>query len=319
MAHEIENMFSVKVTPWHGLGTVVVDAPSIADVLRLAGLDWTVSLQPMLSMNPATGELVESDLKAITRDSDGQVYGHVTGKKYVPFQNADKLEFFRPFHESGLCQFETAGSLHNGQKTWILARITSGEDEIVKGDSVRRYLLFSNSHDGKTGIRVGFCPIRVVCANTLAIAHNDAGSKLVRLFHSKKTKNALEAVQQTVNLANGEFEATAEQYRALSRMPVSKASIAEYVTQVFYNGAQAESDREKIARESLNTEITKLFEVGYGNTLPGVAGTRWALYNAATQQLSYNSCRTQENRLESLWFGNNSNLNKRALEVALKL
>ena len=42
MAANVESMFSTREKPWHGLGTVVEEAPLSADALRLAGLDWNV-------------------------------------------------------------------------------------------------------------------------------------------------------------------------------------------------------------------------------------------------------------------------------------
>lgn len=39
MAANVESMFSVREKPWHGLGTIVMEAPASADALRLAGLD----------------------------------------------------------------------------------------------------------------------------------------------------------------------------------------------------------------------------------------------------------------------------------------
>lgn len=42
MSADVETMFSVREIPWHGLGTVVADAPSSEDALKLAGLDWEV-------------------------------------------------------------------------------------------------------------------------------------------------------------------------------------------------------------------------------------------------------------------------------------
>ena len=42
MAHEVETMFSTRVTPWHGLGNVVSEAPDSRTALQVAGLDWNV-------------------------------------------------------------------------------------------------------------------------------------------------------------------------------------------------------------------------------------------------------------------------------------
>jgi phage/plasmid-like protein (TIGR03299 family) len=256
--------------------------------------------------------------KAIVRDSDNTILG-VAGQRYKPLQNADALNFFAPFHESGLCQFETAGSLRAGQKIWIMAALNAPELEIVRGDVVRKYLLLSNGHDGVTGIRVGFTPVRVVCANTLAMAHSDTQSKLVRVFHSSQTLANLELLRDTINAANASFEATAEQYRALTRKQVNKADLEKYVDVVFYNGKAAETDREKIARENLNNEIQRLFETGYGNDMQGVRGTVWALYNGVTQYLSYEAGRSTDVRIDSLWFGDNKAVNQKAFDAALDL
>lgn len=315
MAHEVENMFSVNETPWHKLGRVIKDAPSIEQVLELASLNWTVSLRP-LYMTAPDGSNVKVSENAIVRDTDNSVLGF-TGKRYRPLQNQDALDFFRPFQESGLCSFETAGSLRQGQKIWIMAALSGAEMEIVKGDVVRKYLLLSNGHDGKMGIRVGFTPVRVVCANTLAMAHGSNESKLIRVFHSSKTLANLELLRETINAANASFEATAEQYRHLASRGVNAGDVARYVDLIFYNGKQAESDREKVARETLNENITRLFEAGHGNTASGVSGTYWALYNGVTQYLSYEQGRTDDSRLDSLWYGANKDLNKTALESAL--
>ena len=48
MAHEFETGFSVREVPWHGLGTIVQEAPTSADALHLAGLDWTVIQKPVV-------------------------------------------------------------------------------------------------------------------------------------------------------------------------------------------------------------------------------------------------------------------------------
>ena len=42
MAALVESMVYTREKPWHGLGTKVEEAPTSADALRLAGLDWNV-------------------------------------------------------------------------------------------------------------------------------------------------------------------------------------------------------------------------------------------------------------------------------------
>ena len=47
MAANVESMFYVREKPWHGLGVRVQEAPSSADALIQAGLDWKVLQEPI--------------------------------------------------------------------------------------------------------------------------------------------------------------------------------------------------------------------------------------------------------------------------------
>ena len=62
-----------------------------------------------------------------------------------------------------------------------------------------------------------------------------------------------------------------------------------------------------------------LAEAGRGNTLPSVRGTLWTAYNGVSEWLTYNRGRSEDNRLNSLWFGDSALTNRHALEVALDM
>lgn len=88
MAATVESMFSVRVKPWHGLGTIVQDAPDSREAVRLAGLDWKVVQQEMLTDNgiPVFG------YKANIRDIDNRVLG-VVSDRYQVVQNEKAFAF----------------------------------------------------------------------------------------------------------------------------------------------------------------------------------------------------------------------------------
>ena len=60
-----------------------------------------------------------------------------------------------------------------------------------------------------------------------------------------------------------------------------------------------------------------LFENGIGNRTAG--RNYWGAYNAVNEYLNYFRGKTQDNTLSSLWFGKGAQLNKNALDVAMKL
>lgn len=317
MSHQVEQMFSVKETPWHGLGRIIQEAPTAEEAIKLAGLDWQVVEQPIFRAEEGEAYKLIPSHKSVVRASDNSTLG-VVSQKFTPLQNSEAFEFFNPFIESGLATFETAGSLRNGKTVWVLARLNKAPIEVGKGDAVNKFLMLSNSHDGTMAVRTGFTPIRVVCANTLAMSHDAKQSKLLRIMHSKQVKMRLDAVQQIVNAADAKFEATAEQYRKLAKSDVDQKALKSYV-EVVYGFSAVEDERRAMAKDRITQDITRLFETGRGQDLKGAKGTLWGLYNAVTEHLSYEYGKTQDSRLNNLWFGEGSRVSKRALDAAVEM
>ena len=114
MAANVETMMYVREKPWHGLGTEVSEAPTSADALRLAGLDWEVQQK---SIQVCGGSKIEN-YKANVRSTDGAVLG-VVSDSYKIVQNADAFSFTDELI-GGDVRYETAGSLRGGKKIWLL-------------------------------------------------------------------------------------------------------------------------------------------------------------------------------------------------------
>lgn len=326
MPHQLESMFYRGEVPWHKLGTPVTEALTVEQAIQLAGLDWSVSVQniPPIEVN---GQTIRIDTKLIMRDDNGTKLGEV-GPDYKPLQNAESFKFFNPFVQSGEATFETAGSLQFGKRIWILAKLNKPDSVIVpeSDDRVAKYILLSNSHDGTLAIRVGFTPIRVVCANTLSLAHNSNASQLLRIKHRGNVSETLDRVQQIVNIANQRFEATAEQYKALANKQINAETLEKYVKIVFSQKTTLKQIEEqagivqvKEQRSNVLPKVTELFEHGRGNDMPGVKGTFWAAYNAVTEYIQYNRGTDEARRLDSTWFGPGQTLNQKALSTAIEL
>ena len=76
-------------------------------------------------------------------------------------------------------------------------------------------------------------------------------------------------------------------------------------------------DQIKTRTRNIMDEILALVE-GPKQSATGVRGTWWAAYNGFNEYLNYNKGRTEDNRLDSLWFGTNANDNAKALEKAMQ-
>ena len=166
MSANVETMFYVREKPWHGLGTEVQEAPSSADALVYAGLDWEVMQENVYT---ESGILVPG-YRVNLRSTDSAALG-IVSDRYKVVQNTDAFRFTDNLLGEGVT-YETAGSLQGGRRVWMLAKMP--ERYIIAGDEITPYLVVMNSHDGSSGIKVAMTPIRVVCQNTLNLALNTA-------------------------------------------------------------------------------------------------------------------------------------------------
>lgn len=312
MSHAVESMFTVNFVPWHQTNYVNLEKnPNIKEGMAAAGLDWEVGTKPLF-----TEDGQEVNAKATYRKTDNRVLG-VVGPRYTPLQNQNAFDWFQPFLDANECQLHTAGSLHNGQKVWVLAQLNRDNSEIVKNDDVCKFILLSNSHDGTTAIRVGYTPIRVVCANTMAMAHSKtSNSKLIRIRHTRSSTINLERVRDIMDNINAEFEATAEQFRFLASKSFNQRDVSKYVKVMMGIEDVVDADMKTRTRNTFD-EIMGLIE-GPKQSGVGVKGTWWAAYNGYNEYLNYNYGRTPDNRIDSLWFGVNANDNSKALSKALE-
>jgi len=308
MPANVETMFYAGATPWHGLGEKLEEAPTISEAIEASGLNWEVGTKDLVTVD---GQPVPA--RATYRKSDDSILG-VVGPRYVPLQNKDAFEWFQPFVDAGECSLHTGGSLSDGQKVWVLAQLNRDPSTVVAGDEVHKFILLSNSHDGTTAIRVGYTPIRVVCVNTLAFAHNHADSKLLRIRHTQSAQGKLDNVRDIMDNINAQFEATAEQYRFLASRDFNQRDVQKYVKVLLGIDKKPEEDIKTRTRKIMD-EILGTIE-GPKQSMPGVQGTWWAAYNGFNEYLNYSKGRTTSNRLESLWFGQNGTDNNKALNLA---
>jgi phage/plasmid-like protein (TIGR03299 family) len=312
MAHKVEKMVFAGATPWHGLGTEINQETSFWDSFELAGLDWEVDTKPLF-----TGDGEKVSHRAAYRVSDGRILG-IVGKRWTPLQNRDAFEIFEPLVDAGEMVIHTAGSLRNGERIWALCQLNQDNSEIVAGDEVAKFVLLSNGHDGKLAVHFGFTPIRVVCANTEALARGSKASKLVRVRHSRFVKQNVQDLRNVMNFANQEFEATAEQYRYLASKGINSEDLDKYIKIVLGIGEKS-ADEMTTRSKNIVSSIEDLFEGGRGSDIAGVRGTYWGAYNAVTEYLNYSKGRTANNRMDSVWLGQNGTMNQKALDTALEL
>ena len=220
MSANVETMFYVRETPWHGLGTKVNEAPDSRTALTAAGLDWEV-LQESIHM--ADGKPI-GGYKVNVRNTDRRVLG-VVSDRYKIVQNREAFAFTDALLGEGV-RYETAGSLQEGKKVWLLAKLP--HEYIISGDRISPYLVFFNSHDGSGAIKAALTPIRVVCQNTLNLALSSA-KRSWSMIHTGDIRGKIEEARDTLLLAETYMDSLGKAFEELRGKKLTEKQVKEYI------------------------------------------------------------------------------------------
>ena len=284
----VETMFYVREKPWHGLGTQVDEAPTSADALRLAGLDWKVERKPI----QVCGGRKVDNFFANVRSSDGAVLG-VVSDRYQVVQNAEAFAFTDALIE-GEVRYETAGSLMGGRKIWLLAKLPDRE---IVGDKTEPYLCFSNTHDGSGAIRVCMTPIRVVCNNTLNIALNGA-KRAWSVRHTGDIQAKLHEARMCLDMANKYMDKLAVYADQMANKSITDEQIAKILDEMFPSTEEM-SDREKRNAEKAREEYMICY---FRPDIAQFLGTAWGALNAMSDMVGHSAPRRMtSNYQENNW------------------
>lgn len=269
MAANFESGFFVREAAWHGLGTVVSEAPTTADALRLAGLDWHVALEPMFL---ADGTLVPVR-RAVVRDSDRSILGDVS-ESYVPAQPQQALDFMDALLGEGL-KLSTAGSLRGGSRIWLMSEAPTVD---ILDDPVQPFLGITTSFDGSSSTTIYNTVVRTVCENTLDMGLAGA-SRTWKARHTSTIADRVKEAQRTLKLAGDYVDAIAEKAGRYAATKISAEEFKRIVNEIFGDDSETGDMSQK---QKSNTMHLKA-QLGLALRRPDLEnfkGTAWHLYNA---------------------------------------
>lgn len=339
MSHElsresgrVEAVYAGGKPAWHGLGTVVEDAPTSADAIRLAGLDWTVGQEELF----LRGEIADANGRARllgpevpnavanVRSDTRRVLGIVT-RRYTPVQNVEAFRFVDALVDEAEVRYESAGALFGGQTVWLLARLP--EVEAVAGvDKQMSYVLFANSHDGGSAVQVLPTNVRVVCWNTLNFAlrnGKEAGTRRYSIRHVGDVMKRIDEAREAIGLVRVHFHDYMRLAETLVKRELSNAEFGTYLDALF---PKADNGTLTPQRAKVRRMVTMNYTRDERQQLPGIERTAWAAVNAVTQYHDHDRrfantrvSTAAESRLYGSWLGTASKDKARAMRVAAEL
>ena len=310
---QIETMAYAGQSPWGDIGTQVSNDLSPQQIMEKADLNWSVD--KVKTYADYQGEKIPTGLEALVRSSDNKILTQV-GKNWEPCQNETAFEFFNEYCLEGGMDMESAGSLKGGKMVWALAKIKESFD-VVKGDQVDSYLLFSNPHEYGKSIDVRFTPIRVTCMNTLAMAIKGSAVNGMKVNHRKAFDPVM--VKQTMGIAHEKFEQYKEVAQFLSKKRFTADSLIQYYNEVFPRTYKGKDEVIVNAYDDLTTNGQKAFDVLQSQPGANFAqGSWWQALNSVTYLTDHVMGREADSRMTSSWFGANANRKAVAVSKAIE-
>ena len=317
MSHEIDTMAYTGNRPWHGLGTSVEGVMTAEEAIKKGSLNWKVDKLPVY-FKDESGHMREIEDKYATVRMDTHKALGVVGDVYQPLQNKEALSFFDALVQEKMAIYHTVGSLKQGRRIWLLAKLPRVL-RVAGKDDVELYTLLTNSHDGKSSVEIMHTPVRVVCWNTLTQARRNAVDTF-RIRHSGKIGEAVKEARDILGIIHRDSESFLEEANLLARKKLTSAMVEELLKVVNLKKVVDSEGKAKERREDERLTVMTLMEKGKGNDQPGIKGTLWAGYNGITEWVDHIwKARSEENRLERSWFGGGAVLKARAFHRALEL
>ncbi len=292
-----EVAFAGNVTrghPWHRLGVEVTADMDIETAAALSkSNDWVY---------PTTLHDGDND------EADGYIgiksnmYGlmHVASPGYEIMQRRELLELAYEITglSHGAAHVDTIGNLgEHGERFFAYVRVP---DLVIDPqgvmDTIERGLVVATSFNGTLPNILGYSNIRVVCANTLAMALGKGMKQAIKVKHTKFSDERIRMAAEGLQYAGAVEKKVIENAEKMLGVPGSKALDA--VFKEFWPVTENLGELAKTRRENERQAVASLYN-GVGNISADLVGDNgWAVYQAFTEYMDHQ--RTAKGRNKEL-------------------
>lgn len=265
---------------WDKLGKVIKEVEeivetagcSVAEALRLAGIDFTAIKKPLWGGD--LDGIIKKVPKwaAIVKDGSGDILG-VTSEKYGIVQNAEGFGFAD--YIDGL-KFVRGGITEHGLN-WLLGAMPAVD---ILGDTFVPHIVFQNSFNGRFQLKAAVVLLREGTDTQYRFSMGGASGQ-IRIRHSKNAKDRLETAHEAM-LTVTEF---AENMKALAEeLNGRKVGADAFIDALFpitdkMTETQEVNVRER--REVFKTYLRNPINARFGED------SGWALFNAYADYLTH--------------------------------
>jgi phage/plasmid-like protein (TIGR03299 family) len=306
MVHQIEinedgtvrMAYADREIPWHRLGTPMKGLQTAEAMLTAAQANFDV-VTTRVAVCDDNGEPIRQpdgkpilvpDSRATVRvNMDGSFTGLATvGTRYVVQQNRECLDYALAIAgaSGGDAVVDTCGVLNGGKE--FFASLDLGAlvvDPMGINDSIERYLLVHNGHDGKTAITFANTSIRAVCKNTV-VAGTRGAKRVFTARHTRNADRAIEQANEVLNISNEwarQFSLNAQSLLSVT-VPLGSKIMDKVLDEVFPLDKDA-TERQQKNRDSVVGLVRAIYN--NDNNAKNYGYNGWSLVNAVGEYLDH--------------------------------
>ena len=324
-----EQLFQMSGFADHFVAKSALVADLSGEVQRVLGLGDLDKLDAktvrrILNKIQQSAQFVDSH-ELVYRENDGK-HLSVMGTGYTPVQVRDAFSVLDGLVESGDIVLETIGSLADGRKTFMTAKMTGADLEIVPGDVMERYIIVRDSYDGSTTLDYGAAARLIVCENTERMAFGEA-KRSGRLSKQKHTKGIMSETRiaqarEALGIASEQFTAYVDLARKLAMTPMSNDEVEAFHTRLAFGDKPIPSVITKLTtsgqKRRMIGELDYLYHHGTGQDLDGRKGTAWGALNSVTEWTNHmkrHKASTTADRTDFVLYGKGAQVNAQARQL----
>ena len=321
----------------------VTDCTSSVEVMEKANLDWEVAKCEVYSKFPVEEDVMQD--QSIYREHHFMAHdenlapalyakipnGYATYRKdygiplgivkerYTPVQNVEAFQFFDDAIGKNGAIWQTAGFFGRGERIFVSAKLPNTIE--VKGDPVDSYLVFTNSHDGSSGVKILFTPIRIICLNTLNAAIRNTDN-YVSFRHTRSVHESISTAKEILGICDTISDNLKEAYTEMAKITIKDDKFQQLIGELILSQNEIDKlkeggytiksifNRNYNALEFANISTQKFkaltnIEYYYHNGIgqKEIEGTGWGVYNALTGYYSNMENNEGTKRLDTLLYG----------------
>ena len=275
-------------TTWHGEGKELAAFPNSETMMEASGLNWDVGRSKMY-----TNAGIEFPGREILYRTDSlQPIGSVS-KGYQADSPRDLFSFGDSLVSDATATWSTAGTIYRGELPTVWASMKVEEDWTIADEEYKPYIFMTTDYDGKVAFTAKPTAIRVVCANTHAMALEGAGNGVnIRHNAANRDERLVDArmLLSVTTAAMSRFKTWAENATRLSLnedlIEGVQEILAPPIPEVAPDGSRADSTRKKAlaGRENI---ITRFRDEYLAPEVELNGFSRYSLWNASTGYLDY--------------------------------